>query len=82
MYENETVELVDNCSKIFPKHHKFSPRLIAIICQHRVCYGFQILRKHESTVLVYNLLLRIFKVQPKVIIYDNACNLHKTCMKR
>ncbi|KAI6657250.1 hypothetical protein LOD99_11153 [Oopsacas minuta] len=67
IYQNESVELADNCSKKYPKHHKFSPGLIAISCQHRV---------------LYNLLLSIFKVQPKVIIYDNACNLHKTCMKR
>ncbi|KAI6659973.1 hypothetical protein LOD99_14314 [Oopsacas minuta] len=26
--------------------------------------------------------MTIFREQPKVIIYDNACNLHKTCMKR
>ena len=31
----------------------------------------------ESTVMVFNMLMRKFKEPPRVIIYDNACNLWK-----
>ncbi|KAI6659495.1 hypothetical protein LOD99_10743 [Oopsacas minuta] len=82
VYENLEVESAEPCLKKFPTHKRFSPGIVAITCKHRICYGFQILRQHESTVVIYNLLMTIFREQPKVIIYDNACNLHKTCMKR
>ena len=56
VYENQEDESVEKCLKKFPKHKKFSPGLIAIACKHGICYGFQILRQHESTVVVYYLL--------------------------
>ena len=51
-------------------------------CEHNRCYGFQILREKESTITVFDMLLRHFKTPPSMIIYDNACNLHATCMMR
>ncbi|KAI6650047.1 hypothetical protein LOD99_6262 [Oopsacas minuta] len=78
VYENLEVESAEPCLKKFPTHKRFSPGIVAIACKHRICYGFQILRQHESTVVIYNLLMTIFREQRKVIIYDNACNLHKT----
>ena len=65
-----------------PKHNRFSPGIIAITCKHKVCYGFQILSERESTEVVYELLINVFKRPPRMIIYDNACNLHTTCIMR
>ena len=71
-----------NCTKIYPKHQRLSPGLLVMVCKHKICYGFQILRRRESTTMVFNLLLTLFQKQPSLIIYDNACNLHNTCMIR
>ena len=51
-------------------------------CQHRKCYRFEVMKLRESTVLIFNMLLKKFKTMPEVIIYDNACNLHSTCIMR
>ena len=34
-------------------------------CQHRKCYGFEVMSSRESTVLIFNLLLRKFKTMPE-----------------
>ena len=72
----------DICAKKFPTHHSLSPGMVMMSCQHKICYGFQILRSKESTICILNLLLTHFHTQPRIIIYDNACNLHRTCMIR
>ena len=81
-YESDKCQSDLKCSKIYPKHNRFSPGIIVMACKHKVCYGFQILRERESTEVVYKLLISIFKRPPRMIIYDNACNLHTTCIKR
>ena len=37
-------EIIKGCTKIYPKHQRLSPVL--------VCYGFQILRRKESTITI------------------------------
>ena len=82
MYHTEKAEVIAKCTKIYPKHHKFSPGMLIMACRHKICYGFQILREHESTVVVYNMLISLFEKPPRIVIYDNACNLHTTCIMR
>ena len=82
IYEVEKEKIANTCSKIYPKHNRFSPGMLVMACKHKVCYGFEILRERESTIVVYNMLVSIFKKPPKMIIYDNACNLHTTCLMR
>ena len=72
----------DICTKKFPIHRSLSPGMIMMCCEHKICYGYQILRSKESTISIFHLLLTHFKVQPRIIIYDNACNLHRTCTIR
>ena len=36
----------------------------------------------KKNYLVYNMILRNFEYPPKIIIYDNACNLCTTCLMR
>jgi hypothetical protein len=43
--------------------------------------GFALLQSAECPRLVLQLLLSRFPQAPRLIIYDNACNLHKLCMK-
>ena len=51
-------------------------------CRHVICYGFKIFTSGESTITVFNILMRHFEILPKFIVYDNACNLHNTCLIR
>ena len=74
--------LIEKCTKIYPKHQRLSPGLLVMVCRHKSCYGFEVMEKKESIVMVYNLLLKYFKNPPRFIVYDNACNLHNTCMIR
>ena len=77
--DNDSV-VKEMCTKKFPTHHSLSPGMVMMSCQHRTCYGFQILRSKESAICILNLLLTHFSIQSHIIIYDNACNLHRTCM--
>ena len=78
---NNTVNK-DICTKKFPIYHSLSPGMIMVCCKHKICYGDQILRSKEFTIAIFHLLLTHFKVQPRIIIYYNACHLHRTCTNR
>ena len=82
LYEHDDHDTNGHCRKTFSSHQTLSPGMIMMNCQHQICYGFQILRQRESTIGILNLLLTHFKIQPRIIIYDNACNLQKTCVIR
>ena len=83
VYEVDQTNLSSSsCTKIYPIHQRFSPGLLVIACEHKICYGFQIMRQRESTISIFNTLSTHFKRQPRIIIYDNAYNLHTTCTIR
>ncbi|KAI8898777.1 hypothetical protein BC833DRAFT_564631 [Globomyces pollinis-pini] len=46
------------------------------------CIGFSVLGKSESIHEVYTTLIARFPTLPKVIIYDNGCNLHDYFLNR
>lgn len=43
--------------------------------KHRECLGFTVLLKGESCKELYDILSTRFTQMPRVVIYDNACNL-------
>lgn len=43
--------------------------------RHRICLGWEMLLEGESPKQVYHTLASRFPVMPKVVIYDNGCNL-------
>ena len=47
-FVNGKEEITNECSKIYPKHNRFSPGKLVIACKHKVVYGFEILRERES----------------------------------
>jgi hypothetical protein len=49
---------------------------------HKKCLGFYILPSHESVFHVYSILLTRWERLPKVVIYDNGCNLVDYIMNR
>ena len=50
--------------------------------EHRHCLGFSVLQSAESTQHIYTIMATRFKQMPKVIIYDNGCNLHEYFLNR
>ena len=73
---NAAADYIPGCKKVHPRYRILSPEMITIACRHGINYGFKILTSAESTVIIFNILID-FRHQPKYIIYDNACNLHK-----
>ena len=72
----------DTCRKFSSTHPVLTPGIFTIFCSHGVCYGFQILKEHESPKHPFELFLTRFKTMPEYIIYDNSCKLHQYTLNR
>ncbi|KAI8516330.1 hypothetical protein Bbelb_049110 [Branchiostoma belcheri] len=70
------------CNKMYGGHPSLSPGIFTLYCQHGVCYGFTILKSHESPRHPFEILIGRFNRAPRVIVYDNACRLHQYCLNR
>lgn len=54
-------------------------------CEQKKVLGFHFLKKHESPAHVAQILLHRFsrdRLQRLIVVYDNACHLHRWCYKR
>jgi Kyakuja-Dileera-Zisupton transposase/CxC4 like cysteine cluster associated with KDZ transposases len=51
-------------------------------CKHGVCYGFYIIPNAEGRNEAFSFLYKYFKVAPKVVVYDCACQLQDYCLNR
>ena len=67
-------------------------------CNAGICYGFEVMRAHESPNIPFTVLYTRFLqgkvcvnvqkvkiavvIAPSTIMYDNACNLHNYCLNR
>lgn len=72
-----------SCTKNYQYAANLGAGIILFWCaKHRLCIGFVLLESAESCEYVYSTLVSRFKVIPKTIIYDNACNLSEYCMNR
>jgi hypothetical protein len=73
----------NTCTKNYQSAAKLGAGILLFWCaKHRLCIGFLLLESAESCEYVYTTLVTRFKVIPKTIIYDNACNLSEYCMNR
>ncbi|CAG2192478.1 unnamed protein product [Mytilus edulis] len=72
----------DFCSKFSKGHPSLLPGVFTMFCPHGVCYGFQVMKLHESPDVPFTLLRTRFTRAPKLVIYDNACSLHAYCLNR
>ncbi|XP_078659981.1 uncharacterized protein LOC144904724 [Branchiostoma floridae x Branchiostoma belcheri] len=70
------------CNKMYGGHPTLSPGIFTTFCRHGVCYGFTVLKCHESPRHPFEILIGRFHRAPRVIIYDNACRLHQYCLNR
>jgi hypothetical protein len=72
-----------NCSKFYQSNTRLGSGIVLFWCaRHRICLGWVFLKKAESLEIVYQTILTRFPVIPKVICYDNACNLAEYCYNR
>ncbi|XP_063419439.1 uncharacterized protein LOC134702470 [Mytilus trossulus] len=72
----------DVCSKLSKGHPSLLPGVFTLFCPHGICYGFQVMKCHESPDVPFTLLRTRFRKAPKLVIYDNACSLQAYCLNR
>ena len=57
-----------------------------MFCRHKICKGFVTMKDAENPSMVVKVLTRRMKKNVKakrrVMLYDNACNMHKTGLRR
>ena len=71
------------CNKEYKKKGRLGPGTLLFWCgKHRKCIGFYIMQSAESCKTVYQLLATRFPKQPRVVIYDNGCNLSEYILNR
>jgi hypothetical protein len=75
-------EPTTECTKHVLKSHTFTPGLFSVFCPHGVCIGFEAMRKFESARVPFELFYTRFQSCPGYIIYDNACNASRYCLRR
>lgn len=73
----------DNCHKIRSSSTRFTPGWLFFHCAEcKKCVGFTMMRSSEGVGSVSRLLFNRWPQPPDVVIYDNACNLARYCMRR
>ncbi|CAB4029387.1 Hypothetical predicted protein [Paramuricea clavata] len=75
-----------DCAKLarakHKKHGTLIPGIFCLLCPHGICYGFEIMRDHESPNIPFTILRTRFPKAPELVIYDNSCRLHEYCLNR
>ncbi len=71
------------CNKLYKNKGRLGAGTLLFWCGiHRKCLGFYIMQSAESCKTVFQLLATRFPKQPRVIIYDNGCNLSEYILNR
>jgi hypothetical protein len=73
-----------SANKVVHKGHNLTtPGLFLVFChEHDELIGFHLLKYSESTRTVHDLMLSRYKLAPRIVIYDHACDLHKYSIAR
>jgi hypothetical protein len=71
------------CSKNYQSSSRLGGGIVLFWCAtHRICLGWIFLQSAESLEVIYSAILSRFRIIPKIICYDNACNLADYCYNR
>ncbi|KAL3868428.1 hypothetical protein ACJMK2_041236 [Sinanodonta woodiana] len=80
--DKKGLTLKDICAKFSKGHPHLLPGVFTLFCPHGICYGFQVMKVHESPDVPFTLLRTRFRKAPKLVVYDNACSLHVYSLNR
>jgi len=70
------------CTKHLMSHPGLTPGIFAVFCPHGLCMGFAIMSRSEGPKTFFEFICHRFSKAPKMIVYDNCCNLHRYCLRR
>ena len=73
-----------DCNKKYVKSKRFTPGILTVqcCCEKPQLLGYIVMRRAESTGLALTSILTHFRFPPKVVYYDNACNLVRSILVR
>lgn len=72
----------EDCTKYVTLARAVTDGMLLAFCPHGIAIAFIVLTKPEGPMMAFQLFKRRFRKAPAMIIYDNACMLHKVCMLR
>ena len=72
----------EECNKEKAGHPRLISGILLYFCKHGVCYGYEAMVNPESVAFPFATLFCRFSRAPRVVIYDNACNLHAFFLNR
>lgn len=75
-------EGTQRCTKFELSHSSLTPGVIHMSCPHKMTHIASIMERKEGPTMPFEIFFSRFLNAPKVIVYDNACNLHVTCQRR
>ncbi len=71
-----------SCRKETMKHRSLTPGLFVVSCLHKKTLGYVFMDDFESPRTAFNVILSRFRKAPRLIVYDNSCQLSTFCLKR
>ena len=81
-YDEKDDGIGPTCTKNPNKSHTFTPGVFTVFCPHGIAIGFEAMREFEGARIPFDLFYTRFPVAPGTIIYDNACNASRYCLRR
>lgn len=70
------------CNKVSLKHKIFTPGVMHFSCPHGITELAYLMPRFEGPTVAFEMLFTHYLKAPKMIVYDNACNLHVSCNRR
>jgi len=72
----------DDCRHDFPNNILRAPGVLTFMCGCGYIVGFELLRETESPAHVVSSLAQRFKLLPRVVYFDTACQAQRNAMRR
>ena len=75
---------IQECNKTILRSDTHSNGILTVqcVCDTPKLLGFVVMKKPESTEVALTSILTHFRVPPRVVFYDNACNLFASALQR
>jgi hypothetical protein len=75
-------EARETCNKYSSRHPSRTPGIFCLFCPHGFSLGFALMQRQEGVSTFFNILYCRLPEAPKMVIYDNGCNLHVYAVAR